>query len=403
MTEIATTLHRSGLQALIANNGSDFTNFDLFRANIGIPSVFRDIVLGLKLSTGGRAHIGTDTTTGGSPYFTIGPGMAVASDFSDTMLKTTAYVKSVAAWSLGSNGGALDTGVIAPNTLYTVFQMKRFDSSEVDYSLSLNRTAPTLGVNIPPAYTKFQPIGRARTDDISRIYRVYQWDSLKYKPTVALSAHTYRSVYDNGRAALLESSMPITFYTIPESIDIVGAQGLLRAELIVFQSLGEVAAYTNADMVALRAAGREVALDRLTTMKSVMQAKGFYNKAIITESRQWSDELADLSRCTFPNVMVTSLFDEEPYPIADTNNVKGGGMDAFGPASTLAEFQARLDLLELTGGLLLPAIHNLGTGDANSLSVPVYTSIIAELQTRRDANRIRVCAVSEAMTPTPFR
>lgn len=408
MTQIETNLTRHGIQALIANNASDFTDANLVRANIGIPSVFRNIVIGLRLSTGGRPHFGIDPVAGGSTHFTIEPGMTVSGNHADTMLSPTVIEKTIGAWTLGSGGGALDTGFILVRKIYTVFQMKRYDSSDVDFCMSLDRNTPTFGVNIPLAYSqKYQPIGRLWMDDQGKVFRVYQWDSLKYKPTVALCAHTYRSVYDNGRAGLLTYNVPLTFFSIPESIDIPGEQGLLRSELVFFQSIGEVGAYPfiadPGGFPALRALGREVAFDRMFVMKSVMASKNFSTKTIVAQSRLWSDELADLSRDVFPNVCVTSDIDNaEPYPILDTNNIKGGGQDAFGPPSTLAEFQARLDQLELTGGLFLPPIHNLGTGAGNSLPVPVFEQILLELRNRSDENRIRICSVSEAMEPVPF-
>ena len=112
-----------------------------------VPPV-RNYLTGLTLSTPGT-----------SASFTVAPGVAADSTNVSMMALNAAITKTTAAWALGNNNGALDTGVIAPNTFYHVFLMQRVDTGAVAILISLSPTAPTL----PSPYTLFRRIGAMMT------------------------------------------------------------------------------------------------------------------------------------------------------------------------------------------------------------------------------------------------
>jgi hypothetical protein len=97
----------------------------------------------------------TLSTAGSSAIFSVAPGVAVDKTNADLMCLTSACAKSTAAWSVGSGGGALDTGSIGSSAWYHVFLIKRLDTGAVDVLISLSLTAPTLPAN----YTLFRRIG----------------------------------------------------------------------------------------------------------------------------------------------------------------------------------------------------------------------------------------------------
>lgn len=101
----------------------------------------------------------TLSTAGSSAIFSVAPGVAVDKTNADLMRLTSAYTKSTAAWSVGSGGGALDTGSIGVNAWYHVHLIKRLDTGAVDVLISVSATAPTLPAN----YTLFRRIGSMLT------------------------------------------------------------------------------------------------------------------------------------------------------------------------------------------------------------------------------------------------
>lgn len=130
-----------------ANNLSDLANAATARSNLGIPTIMRSYLAGLTLST-----------AGGSGTFGIAVGVAANSTNTDVMTLVAAYTKTASAWSVGSGGGALDTGSLA-STWYHVYLIKRPDTGVVDVCFSASASAPTVGGSIPSAYTLFRRIG----------------------------------------------------------------------------------------------------------------------------------------------------------------------------------------------------------------------------------------------------
>jgi hypothetical protein len=72
----------------------------------------------------------------------------------------SAYTKTTSAWAVGTGNGSLDTGAIANDTTYHVYEIIRPDTGVVDILTSLSATAPTLPTN----YTLFRRIGSLLTD-----------------------------------------------------------------------------------------------------------------------------------------------------------------------------------------------------------------------------------------------
>lgn len=118
------------------------------------PSSIQGYISGLTLSTAGASA-------------TFGIAVGAASDVASGGMITlgSAYTKTTSAWTVGSAGGALDTGVIANSTWYHAFIIKRPDTAVVDVCVG---TDPTTGCaagvgNIPAAYTLKRRIGSMKT------------------------------------------------------------------------------------------------------------------------------------------------------------------------------------------------------------------------------------------------
>lgn len=176
---------------LASNNGTEFTaatfatNLALLRygasqsltaaqktqvqQNAGVPAVLIGRKSGLTLSTAGV-----------SSSFAAAAGVAADSTGTDMMALASSLQKNTGAWTVGVNGGALDTGTIAINTWYHAFLIKRPDTGVVDVLVSLSATAPTLPTN----YTLFRRIGSLRVDASSNWRKFIQfgnfflWDAM---------------------------------------------------------------------------------------------------------------------------------------------------------------------------------------------------------------------------------
>lgn len=107
-------------------------------------SILRNYIAGLTLSTAGS-----------SATFGVAAGQATDSTNVANMTLSSAYTKTTSAWALGTGNGSLDTGAIANNTWYSVYEITRVDTGVVDILTSLSATTPTLPTN----YTLFRRIG----------------------------------------------------------------------------------------------------------------------------------------------------------------------------------------------------------------------------------------------------
>lgn len=120
-----------------------------FQANAAL-TVLRDYIAGLILSNDGTSP---NTT------LDIAAGMATSDDAATYMTLSAAFTKTTGSWAAGSGNGALDTGSVAENTWYHVFEIERIDTQAVDILFSASATSPTL----PPNYTKKRRIGSFKT------------------------------------------------------------------------------------------------------------------------------------------------------------------------------------------------------------------------------------------------
>lgn len=110
----------------------------------------------------------TLSTAGGVSTFSVAPGQSTDQNNSVLMALASAMSKTTSGWSVGSAAGSLDTGSIAANTWYHVFEMERPDTGAVDVCITLTTSTQCgTGANIPAAYTLFRRIGSMQTDGSS--------------------------------------------------------------------------------------------------------------------------------------------------------------------------------------------------------------------------------------------
>ena len=101
----------------------------------------------------------TLSVAGGSGTWNVSACYSADSTNTVTM-NGAALAKTTSNWTLGNNGGSLDTGAISPSTWYHAFEIMRSDTGVVDYLVSTSATSPTL----PTSYTYFRRLGSMRTD-----------------------------------------------------------------------------------------------------------------------------------------------------------------------------------------------------------------------------------------------
>ncbi len=80
----------------------------------------------------------TLSTAGGSGTFGISAGVAADSTNAALMALPSAFTKTTGAWVVGTGNGSLDTGSIANNTWYTIYEIQRTDTRLVDIICSTN-------------------------------------------------------------------------------------------------------------------------------------------------------------------------------------------------------------------------------------------------------------------------
>lgn len=136
-------------RALLADTTADIA--------AAVTSAFRGHISGLTLSTAGA-----------SATFGVAAGVAVDSTATAMLVLGSAFTCTTAAWTTGSGNGSWDGGGVSPavtaNAWYHVYLIVRPDTGVVDVCVSQSPTSPTIGVNIPAAYTLFRRIGALRTN-----------------------------------------------------------------------------------------------------------------------------------------------------------------------------------------------------------------------------------------------
>jgi hypothetical protein len=177
------------------------------------------MVAGIPPSTLIRSYLaGFITAWVSTTSFSVGAGMGDDSTSIVMMNLSSSLTKTTSAWTLGTNGGGLDTGAIAANTWYHIHAIVRTDTSNVDVLFSLSPTAPTL----PATYTLFRRIGSIKTDASKHFIKYWQWGDL----------FLWDQVVDELSDVYLSATQTITL-TVP-----TGLTDALGAIIAIFDSGG---------------------------------------------------------------------------------------------------------------------------------------------------------------------
>ncbi|CAN7171505.1 hypothetical protein [Rhizobium leguminosarum] len=84
-------------------------------------------------------------------------------------LASTLTKRSDAVWAVGNNNGAMDTGTKPTSSWLHWYLIMRPDTGVTDVCCSASPTAPSIGTNIPAAYTKYRHIRCTKTDGSGNI------------------------------------------------------------------------------------------------------------------------------------------------------------------------------------------------------------------------------------------
>jgi hypothetical protein len=129
---------------------------------------------------------GCTLSGGGSQIITIAACTSTSDDQLNTMVVGTTFTKTFSNWAVGTGNGGLDTGSVAINTYYFVYEIMRTDTGVVDYLLSTSATAPTFPAN----YTKKRRLGTIKTDATPNIISFSQNGDEFYWSTPLLDVNT---------------------------------------------------------------------------------------------------------------------------------------------------------------------------------------------------------------------
>lgn len=117
-------------------------------------------------------------------------------DTIDLILSST-FIKQIdAAWSVGTNAGGLDTGVVAADTFYYFFLIEKDSDNSIDVLISASPTSPTM----PAGYTKKRRIrGAVLTDGSANILGFnqkddYFWYNSRIEDVSNLTPGTLRNI-----------------------------------------------------------------------------------------------------------------------------------------------------------------------------------------------------------------
>lgn len=135
-----------------------------------LPPALRGYISGLILSGGG------------SQIISVASGVSTSDDQTTTMSLASAFTKSFSNWTVGTANGCLDTGTIAANTYYHIYEIMRVDTGLVDVLCSLQPTnGTTTSPTMPTNYTKKRRLGTIKTDATPNILSFFQDGDNFYK------------------------------------------------------------------------------------------------------------------------------------------------------------------------------------------------------------------------------
>lgn len=120
--------------------------------------------------------------------------------------------RSDAVWAVGTNNGAMDTGTKPTSAWIYWYLIKRPDTGVVDVCCSASPTAPSIGTNIPAAYTKYRRIRCSKTDGSGNIVADSQrGDEILWSATVRENGGAPYSSGTSGALVTL-AGVPSGFY-----------------------------------------------------------------------------------------------------------------------------------------------------------------------------------------------
>jgi hypothetical protein len=157
----------SAISSVTTDTATNTTNIATNTANIATNTT--NIA---NLTSGIAGHISglTLSTAGSSSTFSVAAGVAADSTGASFMALGSSISKTTGSWAVGSGNGALDTGTIANNTWYHVYEIKRTDTNVVDVVLSTSASSPTM----PTDYTLSRRIGSMKTDGSAHWVKFFQ-------------------------------------------------------------------------------------------------------------------------------------------------------------------------------------------------------------------------------------
>lgn len=137
---------------------------------------------------------------------TISAGGAADSTRVMWLALSAAITKQIdAAWAVGDNAGGMDTGVVANNSVYYIWLIRKDSDGSIDALFSLSSTAPTM----PAGYTYKRRIMTVCTDGSANIRNFTQTgDDVIYKT----------SINDYAEAALASTNRIAYALTVPPAM-----------------------------------------------------------------------------------------------------------------------------------------------------------------------------------------
>lgn len=242
------------------------------------PQVIRSYLAGCTLSTAGSSA-------------TMSIAACSAADSTNAaMLTLAAFSKTTSAWTLGSAGGAMDTGVVANSTWYHWFVIQRTDTGVVDVLFSLSATAPTMPTN----YTLFRRIGSGKTNGSAQWVSFIQDGDLFQWLTPVLDIDASSS----GTSAVTR-----TLASIPTSVNVraflnvaifggAGSQGLVYLSDLAAADLAPASnaaplVSLGAGIVAVATYGQQVV--RTNTSAQIRSREGATDSVLRIATLGWTD------------------------------------------------------------------------------------------------------------------
>ncbi|QJX04736.1 hypothetical protein [Rhizobium brockwellii] len=132
-----------------------------------------DSAVAVSSGVAGRLYglAGSQNATDAANDMDFATGEAASAGASPVIMVLASAItkRSDAAWAVGSGNGAMDTGTKPTTSWLHWYVIKRPDTGVVDVCCSASASAPTIGGNIPAAYTKYRRIRSTKTDGSGNI------------------------------------------------------------------------------------------------------------------------------------------------------------------------------------------------------------------------------------------